>query len=219
MSSGVQTNVFANKKIGKSDGPTSVFILKKNAKLTLKQKIQKMKYNFKRSHVEKKLSAGSHTLDEVMDYIVNTCGFVKADEDAVFEEYREMRASAIIRYAPELLGEDAAIPQLKSTEEKDVREFLEKSKQRNQKAMEIPVTDFDIDFHKFTKNFGESKGEMHFIIEKKYGDIGGGFSGSKKLLKKFERIQKDIFRYYGVTQEDIESKSKRYQDVVRVLSR
>ena len=219
MSSDVQSKALRDVKIGKSDGPTSVFILNKNTKLTLKQKIQKMRYNFKRSHVEKKLSAGSHTLDEVMDYIVNTYGFVKADEDEVLEEYRQMRASSLIRYAPELLGKDATIPKIKSTEEKDVREFLEKSKQRNQKAMEIPVTDFDIDFHKFTKNLGESKGEMHFIIEKRYGDIGGGFSGSKKLLKKFERIQKDIFRYYGVTQEDIESKSKRYQQVVRALSR
>ena len=32
-----------NIRIGKADGPTSVFILKKNAKLTLKQKFQKLK--------------------------------------------------------------------------------------------------------------------------------------------------------------------------------
>lgn len=112
-----------------------------------------MRYNFKRSHVEKKLSAGCHTLDEVMDYIVNTYGFVKADKDEVLEEYRQMRALSLIRCAPELLGKDATISKIKSTEEKDVREFLEKSKQRNQKAMEIPVTDFDIDFHKFTKRY------------------------------------------------------------------
>ena len=96
---------------------------------------------------------------------------------------------------------------------------MEKSKQRIKKAMEVPVTEFDIDFHKFTKDLGDSKGEIHFIIEKRYGHIGGGFSGSKKLLKKFEQIQKDIFRYYGVTKEDIENKSERYNDVVRALSR
>lgn len=209
----------SDSKIGRADGPTSVFILQKNAKLTLKQKFQKMKYNFKRSHVEKNLLAKSHTLDEVMDYIVNTHDFIKADGDEVLEEYREMRASFLIRYAPELLGEDATILQLKSTEDKDVREFMEKSKLRIKKAMEVPVTEFDIDFHKFTKDLGDSKGEIHFIIEKRYGHIGGGFSGSKKLLKKFERIQKDIFRYYGVTKEDIENKSERYNDVVRILSR
>lgn len=30
---------------------------------------------------------------------------------------------------------------------------------------------------------------------------------------------KDIYKYYGVTQEDIETKSERYQDVVRALCR
>lgn len=41
MSSDVQSKVLGDVKIGKSDGPTSVFILNKNTKLTLKQKIQK----------------------------------------------------------------------------------------------------------------------------------------------------------------------------------
>ena len=56
-------------------------------------------------------------------------------------------------------------------------------------------------------------------MRKKYGHIGGGVSGSKKILKKFDRIYKDIFRYYGVSKEDIENKSERYKDVVRALSR
>ncbi len=211
----------SEEKNGRADGPTSVFVLKKNAKLTLKQKIQKMKYNLKKAHVEKTLSVQNHTLDEVMDYIVNVHGFMEADaeSEAVLEEYREMRASFLIRYAPKLLGEYAIMPQLKSTEDEEVRKFLEQSRQRIQKAMEIPVTEFDIDFHKYTKTIGDTEGEMHIIIEKKYSHIAGGVSGSKKLLKKFDRINKDIFRYFGVTQEDIENKSERYNDVVRALSR
>ena len=210
-----------NIRIGKADGPTSVFILKKNTKLTLKQKFQKLKYNYKKARVERRLSAQGHTLDEVKDYIVNVHGFREADSNAeeVLQEYKEMRASFLIRYAPELLGEYAANPPLKSADEEEVRKFLEQGRQRIQKAMEIPVTEFDIDFHKFIKNLGDAEDEMHIIIEKKYGHIGGGVSGSKKLLKKFDRIYKDIFRYYGVSKEDIENKSERYKDVVRALSR
>lgn len=210
-----------NIRIGGTDGPTSVFILKKNAKLTLKQRYQKLKYNYKKKRVEKKLTSSSHTFDEVMNYIVNVHGFREADSNAeeVLEEYREMRASFLIRYAPELLGEYAENPTLKSTDEEAVRKFLEQSRQRIQKAMEIPITKFDIDFYKYTKNLGDTEDEMHIIIEKKYGHIGGGVSGSKKLLKKFDRIYKDIFRYYGVSKEDIENKSERYKDVVRALSR
>ena len=61
--------------------------------------------------------------------------------------------------------------------------------------------------------------EKLILMRKKYGHIGGGVSGSKKILKKFDRIYKDIFRYYGVSKEDIENKSERYKDVVRALSR
>ena len=129
-----------NKKISGADGPTSVFVIKKNNKLTLKQKIEKMKYSYKRSRVEKSLLVGGHTLDEVMDYIVRVHGFVETDSNSeeVLEEYREMRASFLLRYAPELLGEYSPMPQLDSTEEAEVRKFLEKSRQRVQRAMEKP---------------------------------------------------------------------------------
>ena len=45
--------------IGGADGPTAVFVLKKNAKLTLKQKIEKLKYKIKRSYVERTIKAKS----------------------------------------------------------------------------------------------------------------------------------------------------------------
>ena len=48
--------------IGGADGPTSIFF-KKNAKLTLKQKIQRAKNKIKRFYVDKTLSCESHSLD------------------------------------------------------------------------------------------------------------------------------------------------------------
>ena len=57
--------------IGGADGPTAVFALKKSTKLTLKQKIEKLKYKIKRNYVERTLKAKSHSMDEVIKYIVN----------------------------------------------------------------------------------------------------------------------------------------------------
>ena len=71
-----------NIRFGGTDGPTSVFILKKNAKLTLKQKFRKMECNYKKTRVERRLSAQSHTLNVVMDYIVNVHSFREADSNA-----------------------------------------------------------------------------------------------------------------------------------------
>ena len=82
--------------IGGADGPTAVFVLKKNAKLTLKQKIEKLKYKIKRSYVERTIKAKSHSMDEVMKYIVNVHGFVELDDDEVHQEYNEMRVSFIM---------------------------------------------------------------------------------------------------------------------------
>lgn len=207
--------------IGGADGPTSVFVVKKGAKQNLKQKIARWKYNRKRAYIERTLKPEGHTLDEVMEYLVNTYGFVKldADSDEVREEYRQMRASFILQYAPELLGEYATIPSLKSTSQEDVKAQIALIEERMKKASEIPTSMFDIDFHKFIKRFDDINDNIHIVIEKKYAHIGGGACGSKKVVKEFNRIYKEIFRYYGVTKEDIEQKTARYEDIVRTLSR
>ena len=203
--------------IGGADGPTSVFVIKKNTKLTLKQKIEKLKNKMKRAYVERTLKAESHNMDEVMDYIVKVHGFVEIDNEEVRQEYKEMRASFIMQYKPELLGEYATIPKLKSESPEDIQAHLKQFKERQQKAMEIPVAEFDIDFHKFQMPFDNINDNMHITVEKNYAYIGGGVSGNKKILKKFKEIYKDIYKYYGVTNEDIRNKSKRYEDVVRAL--
>ena len=203
--------------IGGSDGPTSVLLLKRNPKLTLRQKIHKWKYNIKRAYVEKTLKPGSHSMDEVMDYIVNTHGFVALEPEKVRVEYQEMRASFIMQHAPELLGEYARMPRLKSESQEDIQEHIQQFQLRQQKAKEIPVEEFDIDFHRFQISSDDINDNMHITLEKRFGYIGGGVSGNKKMMRNYRRIYKDVHRYYGVTTEDIENKSKRYEQVVRAL--
>ena len=204
--------------IGGADGPTSVFLIKKNQKLTWQQKLQKLRNKIKRTYVKKTLSPESHTLDEVMDYIVNIHGFVELSKDEIKEEYCQMRASFLMQYAPELLGEYAKMPQLKSESPEDIKAHLAQFQEREKKAQEIPTADFDIEFRKFQLPFEDRNNHIHIDVESRFGYIGGGASGDKKVVKKFRRIYKDVYRYYGVTKEDIESESKRYKDVVQTLS-
>lgn len=180
--------------IGGADGPTSVFVLKKDAKLTLRQKMGRLKNRAKRFYVEKTLKCEGHSMDEVMEYIVNRYGFVEVAEasDEAAEEYNQMRASFIIQYAPELLGEYALPPQLKSESPKDVEVYFKQSEERMKKALEVAPAVFDIDFHKFQKASDDVKDNIHIVIEKKYAYIGGGAAGGKKLIKKFNRIYKDL---------------------------
>ena len=205
--------------IGKSDGPTAVTVIKRNSKLTWKQKLEKCKYKIKRAYVEHTIKAKSHSLDEVIDYIVNVHGFVELDNDKVRFERDEMRASFIMQYAPELLGEYATMPRLKSESKEDIQAHIREFQERQQRAMEIPIEKFDIDFHKFQIPFDDINDNMHITVEKRFAYIGGGVSGSKKEMRRFHKIFKDVHKYYGVTREDIEMKSKRYEQVVRALIR
>jgi len=192
----MKKNASAIAVIGGADGSTSVFLLKRNPKLTLRQKIGRFKYKIKKAYVEKTLKAGGHTLDEVMTYLINVHGFVELDKDSdeMKEEYSRMRASFLVQHAPELLGEYATLPQLKSESREDLWAYVRQSEERIQKAMEIPAADFDIDFHKFQISFDDCNDNIHFLIEKRFGYIGGGASGNKKVLKRFHRLDKDIHR-------------------------
>ena len=204
--------------IGKSDGPTAVTVIKRNSKLTWKQKLEKCKYKIKRAYVEHTIKAKGHSLDEVIDYIINKHGFVEIDNDEVRFERDEMRASFIMQYAPELLGEYATMPRLKSESKEDIEEHIKQFQVRQQRAMEVPVSEFDIDFHKLQISFADYNDNMYIIVEKRFAYIGGGVSGDKKTTKQFQRIYKDVHRYYGVSNKDIENKTKRYEQVIRALT-
>ena len=205
--------------IGKSDGPTAVTVIKRNSKLTWKQKLEKCKYKIKRAYVEHTIKAKGHSLDEVIDYIVNVFGFVELDKDEVRFERDGLRASFIMQYAPQLLGEYATMPRLKSESKEDIQAHIREFQERQQRAMEVPVSEFDIDFHKFQISYEDINDNMYIIVEKRFAYIGGGVSGDKKVMRRFHRIFKDVYRYYGVTAEDIENKSKRYEQVIRALTR
>ena len=200
--------------IGKSDGPTAVTVIKRNSKLTWKQKLEKCKYKIKRAYIERTIKAKSHSLDEVIDYIVNVHGFIELDNDEVRFERNELRASFIMQYAPELLGEYATMPRLKSEYKEDIEAYIKQFQVRQQRAKEVPVSEFDIDFHKFQISFGDINDNMYIIVEKRFAYIGGGVSGDKKVMRRFHRIFKDVHKYYGVTAEDI-----KYEQVIRALTR
>ena len=93
--------------IGGADGPTSIFIAGKSDKRPLKVRIKNAIYKCKRKRVEKRIVAGSHTLNEVVEYAKNRYGLVEMNTDK--RQYREQRdclkASLVIQHKPELLGE------------------------------------------------------------------------------------------------------------------
>ena len=185
----------------------------------MKQRYQKWRFGIKKAWAAKWVKANPHTLDEVCEYIKSKHGFVElsAESEEYQREYREMRAGFLMQYAPGLLGEERNRPELQGHSEEEIKQFMEAVEARKQLALKVPKENFDIEFRLFRKQMGD--GEMHVLIEKRYAYLGGGAGGSTKTVRKFDKVYKDIYRYYGVTQEDIDSKSKRYEELLRRLAR
>ena len=83
---------------------------------------------------------------------------------------------------------------------------------RHKKINEIPDEKFPMDYHMFEIFYGE--GRVYVDIEKHWGLLGCGFSGNEPKLRE---ICKDIMLYYGVTEEDIKTRSERFSSLVLEL--
>ena len=204
--------------IGGADGPVSVFIGEKH-RPNIKQRIQGALFRNRKSQIEKRIKAEPHSMSEVIKYITDQYGFIELERslDEYQIQYKGMRASFIMEYVPELLGEYAELPQLMSQDEEGIRNYIVQQELRQKAAESVPEELFDIDLHIFKKKLGD--GEMDFLIETKYGYIGGGFNGSGNIKRRqFEKMYRDVYRYYGVSKEDIDKKTKRYEEVGRALA-
>lgn len=206
--------------IKSEDGATSVFIASKK-KLTLRQRWKQIQYNRKKKAIEKTISGENyHSMEEVIEYGIHEFGLIhvdKEDEDYL-EEYRQLRASFMLRHQPELLGEYANIPKPNRDNPDEVMLFIEKCKEQVKRAMDIPKEQFDIDMHKLEKQYPDTNNSLYVIIEAKYGYIGGSAVGDE-TVKELDKIMVSLYRYYGVTQEDIDNKTQRYKDLVSELCR
>lgn len=202
--------------IGGADGPTSVFIAGKNPR-NFKRQITALLNKCRRKKIEKRIVANAHTIDEVMQYISQKYGYVEVNQDDEMyqSEYCQMRASFMLQYKPDLLGESSVIPVLKEHTEEAMKKFMEQLDEHQRLVESIPSSVFNIDLHIMvlrTEDF-----ESEFIFEKNYDYIGGSASGNSKDVKKYHKIFNDIYRYFGVSQSDIENRTRRYKELVSAL--
>ena len=109
----------------------------------------------------------------------------------------------------------ATLPELKSQNENDVKAYLEQMRLRQEKASEVPEKLFSLDYYYFEKQNKDL--HMELQLESRFAYIGGGTNG--KRISKFHKIYKDVYKYYGVSEDDIRNNTKRYQNLLRTLAR
>ena len=141
---------------------------------------------------------------------------VSPSDETYQTEYSNMRASFLLQYRPELLGDLTEPQRPQQWDEKSVMEFMKQIEQRTEAARAVPKTEFDIDFHLYRKTGWDF--EMSISIEKTYESFSGSASGSTRVMRRYGADFRKVYRYYGVSQEDIRQRTKRFEEVVRQLT-
>ena len=204
--------------IGGADGPTSIFIAGRTRKKPLKVRIRNIIYRYRRKIVEKKVVADSHTLDELVQYAMNTYNLIETNstERKYIEQQKNLKESLILQHKPEVLGEMKDIPLPDYFNEASVIEYFGKIKTRSEMIAEMPDSIIPMDFHLYKIRIDDDFLEME--IDYTWNIFGMSYSGNKAVMKKFKKISRDLYSYYGVTEEDIKNKTKRYSSLVTSLS-
>lgn len=205
-----------------ADGPTSVFIAGKSdgrRKKSLSERIRQAIYSYRRKRIEKRIVARPHSTKEVAKYIQRKYNALEAPQTSrtYMEEYNALKQSLIIENRPELLGDLAEIKPLKDHSAESLKEFIRQVELQAKKAASIPDEAFPMDFHRYEMKFA-CNGRMWISLENIWGEMGASYSGDKKIMRNLKRISKEIHLYYGVSQEDIENRTKRYSYLVTLLS-
>ena len=204
--------------IGGADGPTSIFIAGRTQKRPLKVKIRNTIYRFRRKLIEKKVVASEHTLDELVQYAKSNYNLIEIDssERRYNEQQKNLKESLILQYKPEVLGEMEDIPKPDISNEKSIREYLCKIEARSEMIAKIPDDIIPMNFHLYEIRIGGDSLEMD--IDYIWNVFGISYSGNKKVVKRFQKISKDLYSYYGVNEDDIKKKTERYLSLITALS-
>lgn len=104
--------------------------------------------------------------------------------------------------------EDVKMP--KEWNEDSTKEFLRQSEIRSERIAEIPDNQMPMDFHLYEIRMGNGYLEME--VDYLWDILGISYSGNQ--LKK---IARELYLYYGVTEEDIQVKSERYSSLLTML--
>lgn len=204
--------------IGGADGPTSVFVVGHSGKQPLKIRIKNCIYRYRGKRAERRIVANPHSLFETVTYAKDKYGLeeIAFTDRKYIEQLKGLKESLILQYEPELLGEMKEIPEPDISSEKSIREYLCKIKDRSKMIAEMPDHVISMDFHLYEIRI--DGGSLEIAIDSIWNIFGISYSGNKKVAKQLQKISKDLYSYYGVSEADIKQKTKRYFALVAALS-
>ncbi len=205
--------------IGGADGPTSIFIAGKTGKKPLRVRFRNYIYQRKQHRVEKKIVAMPHTLQEVARYAMEKYSAVEVPtiETKYIEKRKSAKEGLIIKYKPELLGDMLNVQIPTHYDEDAIKALNQQIQERSKRIAEIPDSEIPMDFHVYEVRKDENTLDIDMDYKWNIFAVSYG-GGSKKVMKQFQKIAKELYLYYGVAEEDIRNKTERYSHLVAILS-
>ena len=201
--------------INGEDGPTSVFIFGEAQKQSLKIRIRNAIYQSRRKRIEKRIAANPHTLAEVVQYAKDHYDLVEINPAATnwIERQKNLKASLIMQHKPELLGQRKDIPKPDFHNEESVKNFLNEMEIRNKLIDQMPDNVIPMDFHLYEIKIGEDL--MEIEVDYTWNIFGISYSGNKSVIKRFKKIARDLYCYYGVSEEWGAARLEKAQAIIK----
>lgn len=219
---------FAVSVIGGASGPTSIFLAgtDRSGDGERKRRLEK-----KLEQWRELLPAKPHTLEEVEAYLTEKWQAERLEEET--PEFRHMeqalRSTLALTHKKELLDtpEPAAIDSKAS--KKEQLAFVEQIQKRFDEAEKITAEELPMDLRIYRICPDKEEGaelqdkaaentRLDVQIEKSFQVLQVSFQhDGREGKKKMEEIMKDIYEYYGVTEEDKEKGTERFWMLVHVL--
>lgn len=205
--------------VGGEDGPTSVFIAKKDSdlKIPLRARIRKKQYQIRRKRVEKKIQSGAHTIEETILYAKEKYGLLPVEPTQLKyqNEKKSVKEAVIYKYKPELLGEFLHIAAPDISDEKSMQEFYQLLEERERIIETISDEEISMDFKMY--ELVQENSHLEMVLDSKWNILYVNYGGDREQMRKLKKIAQDIYLYYGVTEEDIKNKTDRYTTLVNTF--
>ena len=202
--------------IGGADGPTSVFLAGKTGddpkgKARREERMRK---------IAERIPAAPHTIQETEQYLTEKYAalLLSADNPEVQSQEKSMRVNMVFRHRPDLLKTpEPEFPKSK----KNLEAFEEQIRKRFQEAEEISAEELPLDLCQYRivpKDHPEAV--LNFVVERSYGvfQVSSSYGkGGEEEQAALEEIIKDVYLYYGVSQEDKEQFTERFLMLASVV--
>ena len=200
------------------EGPVSIFVAGFQGRKSFVRGVKHLIYTIRRMRLENRIQANPHTIEQMIVFITKKyhAKEIENDDFDYLEQRKYLKQSLIEKYKPELLKELPKPEYPKEAEENQWREFHAKYEEWTERVNEIPEEEFPMDFHIYKIRYAENA-YVQINIEKVNKDLTIRYSGVGRYMRRLQKIANSIYRYYGVTEKDIEQKTERYEAMVCCL--